>query len=550
MVWSSVAVSCNQKAPIHRDIHNDGRYSNWLHGLGNYTGGELWVETQDDRPGAKEVVQTTEDGRKLNGVVHATRHEVVQFDPKCWHGTCAYQGNRYALTVYVCRGHQQATQAERVELQVCGFPLPEEEEREKEGNIVAQADDDAQAYAAAGPRGSFQSKLSDERIKRQLYLLHAATGHGSTRHLVEALKRRGASDRVIKMAEEFRCSVCDEKKKIGSRHVATLEPLPPKLSTVSADVGHWRHPTTGEHVQFMLIIDEASRFRIARVLTRGLKQSPNAATCLQYFQEAWCEYFGYPRVLRLDPAGAFRSQTVENYCDRHSIHVDLIPGEAHHQIGVCEQAVKGVKEVMTKLCEHTPDLTAEEALANSLSAFNSREVIRGFSPMQHLMGQNPDVTGRFTANDSPGKPELFIENPSGEIHRAAQLRAEAEKAHADWNAAQRIKRAMNSRAKPVFDFVPGELVYYWRSQDSEKGRRQPGGKHGRFQGPARILATETRRDKHGKLRPGSAVWCVRGRNLLKCAPEQLRRASEREELLESLAEGQRATPWTFTKVAE
>ena len=109
---------------------------------------------------------------------------------------------------------------------------------------------------------------------------------------------------------------------------------------------------------------------------------------------------------------------------------------------------------------------------------------------------------------------------------------------------------MNSRTKPAYDYVPGELIYYWRSQDSEKGRRQPGGKHGRFQGPARALAVETRRDDQAQLRPGSAVWCVRGRSLIKCAPEQLRRASEREELVESLTEGSRATPWTFTKVAE
>ena len=300
----------------------------------------------------------------------------------------------------------------------------------------------------------------------------------------------------------------------------------------------------------MLIIDEASRFRVAKVLTRGLKQSPSAATCLQYLQEGWCEYFGAPRVLRLDPAGAFRSQAVEAYCDRHNIFVDLVPGEAHHQIGVCEQAVKGIKEVMSKLCAQNPDLTPEEALATGFNTFNCREIIRGFSPMQHIMGQNPDLTGRFTASGEPNRLGTLIENPTGEIHRAAQLRAEAEKAHADWNAAQRIKRAMNSRSKPSYDYIPGELIYYWRSQDSEKGRRQPGGKHGRFQGPARVLAVETRRDEQGQLRPGSAVWCVRGRSLVKCAPEQLRRASEREELLESLVEGQRSTPWTFTKVAE
>ena len=85
----------------------------------------------------------------------------------------------------------------------------------------------------------------------------------------------------------------------------------------------------------------------------------------------------------MDPAGAFRSQAVEAYCDRHNIFVDLVPGEAHHQIGVCEQAVKGVKEVMSKLCAQNPDLTTEEALATSLNTFNCREIIRGFADAAH-----------------------------------------------------------------------------------------------------------------------------------------------------------------------
>ena len=548
--WTSVAVTHNIKTPIHRDLQNHPGFDNWLHGLGDYTGGELWVETPADYSGSDVHVQQTEDGKQLKGCVHATRHAVVRFPPKAWHGTCAFQGSRFVLTAYVCRGYEQATEAEQKQLEQGGFPVGRlrEGERREEKEIAAQADE-AQACVTGGER-AFQPNMSDERIKKQLYLLHAATGHGSTRNLVEALRRRGTSERVLKLAQDFQCPVCQEKQKVGTRHVSTLEPLPPKLSTISADIGHWRHPRTGEHVQFMLIIDETSRFRTAKVLTRGLKQSPSAAACLQYLQEGWCEYFGAPRVLRLDPAGAFRSQAVEAYCDRHSIHVDLIPGEAHHQIGVCEQAVKGIKEVMGKLCDQNPELTVEEALSTSVNTFNCREVIRGFSPMQHLMGQNPDLTGRFMAQGEQKSAEKLIENPTGEIHRAAQLRAEAEKAHADWNASQRIKRAMNSRTKPSYDYVPGELIYYWRSQDSEKGRRQPGGKHGRFQGPARILAVETRRNEQGQLRPGSAVWCVRGRSLIKCAPEQIRRASEREGLLESLVEGQRATPWTFTKVAE
>ena len=46
------------------------------------------------------------------------------------------------------------------------------------------------------------------------------------------------------------------------------------------------------------------------------------------------------------------------------------------------------------------------------------------------------------------------------------------------------------------------------------------------------------------------MWLVKGRSLLKCAPEQLRRATEREELMEALAsKSGEATPWTFKAVA-
>ncbi|CAE7474699.1 unnamed protein product, partial [Symbiodinium sp. KB8] len=53
-----------------------------------------------------------------------------------------------------------------------------------------------------------------------------------------------------------------------------------------------------------------------------------AMSCLSYLQEGWMQYFGKPQVLRLDPA--------------------------HWKLGVCEQAVKGVKEVMSKVCDQAP----------------------------------------------------------------------------------------------------------------------------------------------------------------------------------------------------
>ena len=205
--------------------------------------------------------------------------------------------------------------------------------------------------------------------------------------------------------------------------------------------------------------------------------------------------------MRLDPAGAFRSVLRQTY----SIFLDLVPAEAHWKIGSIEQAVRRTKELLTKLQADEPNISVEQALASYVRVFNHREQVRGFTPAQLAIGRNSDDTERFVGEPHQLPPDLLVENASGEFARDIQHRATAEKAHADWHAHQRLLRTQHSRPRRLYDYVPGELVFFW-------SRRAPGGKHGRFLGPAQVLATETRREDDGQLRPGSVVWCIRGSN--------------------------------------
>ena len=545
--WSSFTLNMNHRLPPHRDQHNLAGSSNYLVGLGKYRGGGLWIQDVDpEASGSTEKRVLTPDGQELKGRVVPTRHTMQEFNSQAWHAPLPWEGRRITLTAYTTRGITELSREQVQQLRDLGFRPP--------GHVLKKSREQALAVEASELDSRSSStraqKQEIERIDKKLYLLHSATGHSSTRHMLDALKRRGAPALVLQRAEQFRCSVCEEKQRVSSRHVASLEPLPPKWCTVTADVGHFQHPTSHEHIQFLLIIDEGSRFRTARILTKGQKQQPTALSCLRYFQEGWAQYFGHPRVLRLDPAGSFRSQLVADYCDKHSIFLDIVPGEAHWKIGVCEQAIQGVKEILKKLCDVAPDICLEEALATAVRTFNQRDVIRGFSPYQHALGREPDETGRIIEGLQGFPPKLLVENATDEFERAARLRAEAEKAHSDWQARQRLVRAENSRHKPRLDFEPGELVFFWRTQESGRHKRQPGAKQGRFLGPARILAVESKRESDGTLKAGSSVWLVRGRNLLKCCPEQLRRASPREELIEAVSEPTERVPWTFTKVAE
>ncbi|CAE7455783.1 RE1 [Symbiodinium sp. CCMP2592] len=546
--WSKEQVECtsfvvndNGTLKVHRDNHNRVGSRNCLIGVTNYQDGGLWLAGPPQNKQQPARAKVLPNGKTELGHVVSTRHRVVHFDAKQWHATEAWHGDRVVVSAFVSRGWDEVGSEVQGLLRTLGFPVP-----------ASVSCAEAMVVKSRGPWSGplkNQGKAEHEAIKRKLYLLHAATGHGSTRHMIDALKRRNAKPLVLQLAKEFTCSICQERAKVKPRQVASLEPLPPKFHTVSADIGHWMHPQTKEHQNFMVVMDEGSRFRVAKILTKGQKQTPSGAVCTNYLSEGWFQIFGKPKTLRLDPAGSFRGEHMSSFCDRHGIYLDIIPGEAHWQIGVTEQAVQGLKQLMDKLAAADPEVSAEECLSVAVSTFNQREMVRGFSPTQHVLGHSPDSTGRHIHSATLLPEEPILSSSPEELKREARLRAEAEKALADWTAQQRVTKALNSRTRPHQQYQPGDLVFFWRTQESGQGKRSPGTKHGRFLGPARILATEVRRNPDGSTRDGHAIWCVRGRQLIKCSPEQLRPASTREELVESLSEDQ-GTPWTFSRLSQ
>ena len=243
-------------------------------------------------------------------------------------------------------------------------------------------------------QNTIKRNFGDQDTQRKLYLLHAATGHCSTRHVLQALQRRGGSKMVLEVAKQFKCTVCEESKRLNHKNAASLEPIPPKLSNVSADGGKWFHPGTQEEYEFALVVDEGNGFSVARIMNQGKKQTMNAAQFLDYFQEGWIQYFGCPNVLRLDPSGAFRSLAVERFCDEKVIFLDVIPGDAHWKHGICEKAILSVKNIMTNLAQADHTISAAPALSEAVRTCNERELIRGYSPTQHILGRAPNETGR------------------------------------------------------------------------------------------------------------------------------------------------------------
>ena len=418
--------------------------------------------------------------------------------------------------------------------------------RHPKSEVMCAACEQAKDFETAMSVGSETQPLTDrekEEALRQIGLLHRATGHAPVAHVVRALSRKGADPRIIELARQFECPVCQEMRPRPSRRVSSLEPLAPKWSVVQADIGWWNHPHTGEKVQFTLMIDEGCRFRVAKILTKDKTEGVKSEQLMKVYQELWKPIFGVPAKLRVDPEGAWRARSLESYFETQHVELERIPAEAHWQLSHVERGIQAAKATMTKLAQDDPSVTPREALAEAIKAANEREIVRGYTPAQHALGRAPDALGRFHEAGARQVPEGLCENPEGDFKRNFERMRLAEKAFVDWTYNERIVRAQNSRGRKVEIYAPGDLVYYWRYQTKGKG------KGGSFFGPARVLATETRQDDQSGPRAGSVIWVVKGDRLLKTAPEQLRRASQREEVLEELATQGPPLPWTFDRLS-
>ncbi|OLP88362.1 Copia protein [Symbiodinium microadriaticum] len=86
-------------------------------------------------------------------------------------------------------------------------------------------------------------------------------------------------------------------------------------------------------------------------------------------------------------------------CSRHKIFLDIIPGEAHWKLGICEQAVQGLKEVLAKPEDRTPwtfQRVAAEIGGNQVKDYSHHKPTeREWSNAQNEEETPPPVRTRF-----------------------------------------------------------------------------------------------------------------------------------------------------------
>jgi hypothetical protein len=365
--------------------------------------------------------------------------------------------------------------------------------------------------------------------------------------MISALKRRHVDPRVIELAKTFKCPYCEERRPPDPRHQSSLEPIPNKWTVVQSDVGHWIHPALGDKWSFGVFVDEGCRFVVGDLYFNHKTRHVNWELLKKTYETRWWPYFGQMKTLRVDPDGAWRGNQPDQYFSERGVLLEPIPAEAHWQISLAERSIQEIKRIMTALVEEFSDMAPQEAFTRALWARNRRDQYLGFSPFQHAMGLSPDDDGNLGKSQLENLPLSTDSGISGEFGHNVRAMVIAEKAFLDEQAHQRLLRAERSGHRRTKDFVPGDLVYYWRKQVLAKDG-PVGFKGGKFLGPARVLATETKPGQ-GNLRPGSIIWITRAGRLLRASPEQLRPASFREAAIEEI-KSPINLPWTFSKLLQ
>ena len=390
-----------------------------------------------------------------------------------------------------------------------------------------------------------------ERVMRQFHHLHRTTGHGSYESLLKSLENRRADPRVLELARNFRCNTCEERKRPQPRRLANLEVSTDRCKIIQMDAAHWT-PSPGDprnKCQFLVVVDEASRFAVAKIFRKDGGGHVKASDITSTYHTIWEPCFGVPEVVRIDPDGACRSRELDQHFQSLNVELDHIPADAHWKISIVERTIQWIEELMSKCAIDHPEYDHEMILCQAVRTWNQSEPVKGYSPFQWMFGRALDAEGRMFTPDVHRLPGSLLHHPSGSLQHAENLRIVGEKAFIDWQYQTKLSRAKNSRSRNYVMYMPGDLVYFWRLQGQGRKGGKFGLKHGAFAGPARILAMETK-IKDNMVAPSSIVWLVRGMRLIKATVEQLRRATEREVLVHELTEGKQDMPWTTTSLAE
>ncbi|CAE7435674.1 unnamed protein product [Symbiodinium sp. CCMP2592] len=388
-----------------------------------------------------------------------------------------------------------------------------------------------------------------DKLMQVAHQLHRKFGHPSNRLLIKNLQARNADPKVIAAVSLLKCDECQEGKIKLPAPAVNLERTDKLWSCLQVDGFTMRLSNQVHH--FVLMVDEASGYAVIREAFRHSEeehQNLSGGQMVEILREAWFAYFGYPEQLKMDLEGAHRSTVLSEECLTHGIEIVAAPAEHHQAIAEVERTIGHVRhKVEVFLREQNVD--PKVAALTMVMTHNSLARVHGFSPLQWTMGR--DWSPGLRLLDLP-RDDSFSAN-ANRFGATMEVRRAAEKAFLDHRAHDIASRAKNAKTRGSVQFLPGDLIYFRRQPHpadlpANNVVDRPRLRTGRWYGPGRILASETKVDGQSR-RPSLIIWAIAGGRLKRFHASQLRHAPEAERLVAE-ATSAISMPWTMTSLSK
>lgn len=288
--------------------------------------------------------------------------------------------------------------------------------------------------------------------KTELIKLHKAFYHPANDKLLGLLKkaRPDKCDRRDKFLLEQIKRSCDTCQRFSQR------PRSFKVSFPSHDEIRFGHELSMDlmfinNQSILHIVDTATRFSAATFLdTNGAEYGQTIEGIWQAFIDTWCTtYTGYPNILRVDHADAFKSPRWKELTDKAGIELKISGVESHNSLGLCERYHGPLRRLFRKVHHDNPNYCPRILLRIALKAMNDTMGENGLVPSYLVFGILP----RFPVIES----EVPEQRERMEIIAAAQM--EMNTIIAERRIAEALRRQAPSGIETVYEIGDEVLVY-------------------------------------------------------------------------------------------
>eukprot|EP00435_Cladocopium_sp_Y103_P026818 s1587_g6.t1 len=358
------------------------------------------------------------------------------------------------------------------------------------------------------------TETKKEELMPILKKLHQNLGHPPNNDLVRVLRHGQASTEAIELARHFECSFCKSQAKPSVPLPAQTNRVHEFNHQIGLDVKNLRGWLPNQKIKALNVVDSASSFQ--RMVP--FFQTETSSLLRQLLADHWIAWAGPPKEIVLDPAQTNLGDPMVLPCEMQGTQIRPIAAGAHWQLGKVESHGGWFAHVLDRIIEEQQPTSKEEWLSCVCHAHVKNQMIQvhGFSPQQYVMGKNVHVP-----EDLLNEPRSVVSSTASltdeSLARSQAMRTSARTALVQLQDSRALRTSLLARPRRSFDFKPGDAVAYWRDQKWIAGKLHLGG---RWHGPGIVIG-----------HVGRNVIVMHRKQLLRCAPEQVRPSTDEERQL-------------------